>query len=275
MSHEELEGLAAVHGLHALEPDDEQRLAMHLLTCLRCARLVADSALVGAVLAGTLEAVAPPAALRARIMAAVAADQTESTTDSEPATSAAAAERDSGTPAPHVPSTSAGVSPDGSFRQRHPWLSNRAVVGALAAVVGIGVAVPVTLAASDRGNATSISSTLAQSLLDPQARVITLQAPAGVARAKAVVAERGVYLVANGLAVNDAKRSTYVMWIVSNQGKPSAVATFDVRSKATVELSAGKLPLRQSEISQLLVSLEPGRHAPAKPSGIDLSGAVS
>ena len=115
----------------------------------------------------------------------------------------------------------------------------------------------------------------AQSLLNPQARVITLQAPAGVARAKAVVAERGVYLVANGLAVNDSKRSTYVLWIVSKQGKPSAVATFDVRSKATVELSAGKLPLRRSEISQLLVSLEPGRHAPAKPSGIDLSGSLS
>jgi hypothetical protein len=174
-----------------------------------------------------------------------------------------------------VPLTHRGTSTDGSFRRIRPWLRGRAAIGALAAVVGIAVAIPVTLATSDHGKAATVSSTLAQSLLNPQAKVITLKAPAGVSRAKAVVTNRGVDLVADGLAVNDSRRSTYVMWIVSKQGQPSAIATFDVRTKATVNLAADKLPLRQSEISRLLVSLEPGRTAPAKPSEIDLSGSVS
>jgi anti-sigma-K factor RskA len=254
MSHEDFEGLAAGYGLYALEPDDEQRLAMHLLTCLSCSRLVADSASITADLVGMLEPMTPPAALRARIMAAVAADETDLAADSKPATAASA---------------------DGSFRWIPPWLRRRAVIGVLAAIVGIGVAIPVTLAASDHGSAAGEGSTLAQSLLNPQARVITLTASGGVSHAKAVVAEQGVYLVARGLAVNDSTRSTYVMWLVSRQGKPSAIATFDVRSKATVELAAAKLPLKQSDISKILVSYEPGRSAPAKPSKIELSGSVS
>ena len=42
--HEDFEGLAAGYALHALEPEEEQRLAAHLLTCQDCARLVADAA---------------------------------------------------------------------------------------------------------------------------------------------------------------------------------------------------------------------------------------
>ena len=67
--------LAAGYALHALEPEDEQRLSAHLLTCHSCARLVADTAVARArrsLSCSTPEP--PPPGLRARILAAATAE---------------------------------------------------------------------------------------------------------------------------------------------------------------------------------------------------------
>ena len=75
--HSDFEALAAGYALHALEPEDEQRLSAHLMTCRECARIVADTASMGAAFTELLDAVPPPPGLRERILAAATAAPTK------------------------------------------------------------------------------------------------------------------------------------------------------------------------------------------------------
>src|SRR5258708_39692490 len=72
--HADFEALAAGYALHALEPEDEQRLSAHLVSCPECARLVADTASLGAAFTDLLEPETPPPGLRERILAAATAE---------------------------------------------------------------------------------------------------------------------------------------------------------------------------------------------------------
>ncbi len=269
-AHAEYEALAAGYGLHALEPEDEQRLSAHLLTCLSCARLVADTALLGAAFADLLDAEPPPAGLRDRILAAAAA-QPRTPIESLafpriPPVESAPSAPPRVVPAPHAPPKSTG---------RRWQLRERFLVGALAAAIGVGVAVPVTLAASDRGSSTSSNTALAQALLQPNAREVTLRGTTGAVLARAVMSDQGMYLLANGLPINDRSRSIYVLWAANEQGQRRAIATFDVRGTSPVQMSADKLPFTAAQIRQLAISYEPGRSAPAQPSDVVLSGTAA
>jgi hypothetical protein len=277
MSHEDFQALAAGYGLHALEPDEEQRLALHLLGCVSCSRFVADTATIGAAFAGMLEPIPPPAGLRARILAAAAAEQIESVAKAEPATASPGLDRRWVEPDPPQRSSRSahGTPTRGGFHQMSRWFRSRITVGVMAALVGVGVAVPVTLAAADPHTTSNASSTLAQLLLNPQAREITMRGTAQNAVAKAVLTEHGMYLIAAGLAVNNPSDSTYVMWVVDKQGHPHPVATFDVHNATTPQLTAATRPLNRAKIRQLVVSYEPGRKAPARPSKIELIGSAT
>ena len=74
---------------------------------------------------------------------------------------------------------------------------------------------------------------------DPDAR------PAA-AVAKAVVTDQGVYLVADGLPVNDRANTVYVLWAANAQGRAPAVATFDVRGGAPVQLDRRQAAVQRS-----------------------------
>lgn len=270
--HAEYEALAAGYGLHALEPEDEQRLSAHLVTCLGCARLVADTALLGAAFSDLLDPEPPPAGLRERILAAAAAQPRPL---NEPlaaprAPSAASAPAPAApptvVPAPHAPPKSTG---------RRWQLRERFLVGALAAAIGVGVAVPVTLAASGHGSSTSSDTALAQALLQPNAQEVTLKGTSGAVLARAVMSEQGMYLLANGLPINDRSRSIYVLWAANEQGQRRAIGTFDVKGSAPVQMSAAKLPFTPAQIRQLAISYEPGRSAPAQPTDVVLSGTAA
>jgi anti-sigma-K factor RskA len=268
--HAEYEALAAGYGLHALEPEDEQRLSAHLLTCLSCARLVADTALLGAAFADLLEPETPPPGLRERILAAATAEPRPLP---EPlgAPQTPVVVSPPGAPAEIVPAPPARRRPSG----RRWQLRERVLVGALAAAIGVGVAVPVTLAASHHGSPTTGTTALAQWLLQRNAQEVTLKGTTGASLAKAVMTDQGVYLLANGLPVNDRSRSVYVLWAANAQGQRRSVVTFDVRNGAPVQLTAAKLPFSPSQIRQLAISYEPGRSAPAQPSDVVLSGTAA
>lgn len=283
--HDEFEGLAAGYALHSLEPDDEQQLAAHLLTCPSCARMVADTAALGAAFADSLTPEPPPAGLRDRILAAAAAEPRTTTPAGETGLSRPPAEQ------PPLPSGAEPVAPPrrrqlvgGSGRarghrggdgNRRGKVTGRLAVGVLAAAVGVGVAVPVTLAVSDRNAPATSSSALAQWLLAPGAREVTLTGIGTTSVAKAVLTDRGVYLVADGLPVNDRARSTYVLWAGDSNGKLRAVTTFDVRGGSPVQLTAAALPIKMSDVTKVAVSYELGRSAPASPTKVVLSGTTA
>ena len=149
-------------------------------------------------------------------------------------------------------------------------------MGALAAIVGIGVAVPVTLAVADNGKSATSNQALADALLQPGAREVTLRGVSGQnVMAKAVMSDKGVYLVADGLPANDKADSVYVLWAANSHGVRSAVATFDVHKGSTVQLTAKELPFKTADISQVAVSFETGRVAPASPTKVVLSGTAA
>ena len=291
--HEDYQGLAAGYALHALEPEDEQRLAAHLLTCNNCARLVADTAELGASFAGFLPSETPPLGLRERILAAAAAQPRSSKAAAsmvpiqepvsfqEPAPSEAppllgepSPAIASALPAPHSGGRSlhGRSQPSRAARLR---LRSRVAVGALAAVVGIAVAVPTTLAIADGGKSSGSNTALQQWLLSPGAGVVTLKGSGSAgdtAAAKAVMTEQGIYLVADGLPANDTGKNVYVLWAANSNGVRAAVTTFDVHGKTPVALKETDLPFKRADIREVAVSLEPGDKAPAKPTDVVLSG---
>ncbi len=283
-NHEDFEGLAAGYAFHALEPEDEQLLAAHLLTCASCARLVADTAALGAAFAGLVTpepTPPPPADLRARILAAAAAEPREPLEPREPPERNAEPAREAAPVAarPYTghPSASRPVQRDAGAPGRSPrrLRRSRLLVGAVAAIIGIGVAVPATLAVSGNDKPPSSTSALAQALLKSGAREVTLHSETGSSVAKAVLNDRGVVMVASGLPVNDKSRTTYVLWAADRNGSQTPVATFDVSGGSPVLVSASKLPAEAADISQVAISYESGRKAPVKPSDVVLSGSTA
>ncbi len=270
--HDDFEGLAAGYALHALEPEDEQRLAVHLMTCRSCARLVADTAALGAAFAELIAEAAepPPAELRDRILAAAAAEPRELTSSPQQP-------RAFGSHPDDRPPVTVTVAPQRRpvARVRRMQLRGKIAVGVLAAAVGIGIAIPVTWAVSDSGRPSVTNSALAQWLLEPNAREVTLRSSSGSAVAKAVMTDKGVFLLADGLPVNDRSRSIYVLWAGNGNGARAAIATFDVRGGSAVQLTATRLPMKSSDISNVAISYEPGRKAPSNPSDVVLSGIAA
>src|SRR5262249_23934697 len=92
--HGEGDALAVGWALSAPDPEDEARCAEHLPGCTRCTATVRESLYTVADMAYALPDEAPPASLKARIMAAVAA---------EPRTPGAAEPRTPGTTEPRTP----------------------------------------------------------------------------------------------------------------------------------------------------------------------------
>lgn len=297
--HEEFEGLAVGQALHALEPGDEQRLAAHLISCPRCARIVVDAAALGAALASTLDPVAPPPGLRARLLAAAADEPRPAPTglterregagaskagstpplsspssrtlhswQVEPATAKAARAKD----APSVPEQStSGHSTSGHSKPL--WRRPRvlALTAVLAGILGAGVAVPATLSLT-RSGSDSTQTALAQAMAAPGTRSVALTGGGG-ATGRAVVSNKGLFLVVAGLPHNDAHTTTYVLWGTTTGGGRQALATFDVSGHSPVVIAQpglGNLP----EGTGFAVSYEKGRAAPAQPSDVMLTSSA-
>lgn len=68
---EHVDELIAGHALHGLSPADEERVALHVADCARCRRQLREMEAVAASLAYAVPAAAPPAGLRASLLAAV------------------------------------------------------------------------------------------------------------------------------------------------------------------------------------------------------------
>jgi hypothetical protein len=258
--HEDFEGLAAGYALHALEPEDEQRLAAHLLTCQDCARTIADAAAVGSAFADLVVAdERPSAGLRDRILAAAAAEPRERVVAAR-------------TPQPVVWPEPVADRARQVEKTRRFQVRSRILVGAMAAIIGVGVAVPVTLSVSG-GSSKNVNPALASALMRPGAHLVALTGDSRTsAAAEAVVTDQGVVLVADRLPENDRSNSTYVLWMAGGTGTPVAVATFDARNDSPVVQAVDKLPMPTSQIRHIAVSHESGRKAPVSPTDIVVQG---
>jgi hypothetical protein len=257
--------------LHALEPDEEMAVELHVPTCPDCRAAVSDTEAVMARLATAVEQVDPPARLRASILEAAAATPQVPAPRREP-TSAPNPRR--ATTAPPSGSDPAGPSRGGGRR-----LSPRRLVAASVAVVavvaigGLGARTLQLQQQLESANAQTASTTgLVQQLARPGVAHALLAEPNGTAVAAVVLngGQRDVYTIA--LASN-ADDHTYVLWGLKDMSSaPQPLGAFDVAPRDPGLRTVGSPG--QDSFAAYAISLEPGRTPPAVPTDVVASGVM-
>lgn len=265
--------------LHALEPDEEMAVLLHLPHCAACRTAVAEAEEVLATLGGVVPAVEPPPALRQRLLTAAAQ------TEQRPPTLQPRTERS--------PVTVPAQAVDGrrhhrldaedrsGGRARRSWLSGRGrrlVAASLAVVAAVavgGLAIRATQLEQQRdaesAQAQGLSELIAQ-IDDPGSRHALLASADQSTVAAVLLAngERQVYTL--GLAAN-ARDRIYVLWGIGGDGVPVSLGTFDVDGADQGLRTVGSAP-ETEDFGQYAISLEPGRVAPASPTEVVATGQV-
>ncbi|MGH3564473.1 MAG: anti-sigma factor domain-containing protein [Pseudonocardia sp.] len=269
--------------LHALEPDEEMEVLLHLPRCPSCQVAVLEAERILAALGASVEQVEPPATLRDALLAGAAETpqhspmlrpRTSPETDLQSLPEGPGTTRrhrrtlDGDTPPPRV--TAPGNRPS--------WFSRRGrrLVAASLALVGVLTAGGLTVRATELAEtAQTQAQTLAEivtQLDEPGTTRATLAAADGAALAAVVVHDGRRTLVTAGLAPNAGERDTYVVWGTGN-GAPRPIATFDVGGQGTDVRNVGSASTADG-FSGYAISLEPGRTAPASPTTVVASGQV-
>jgi hypothetical protein len=268
--HQVFDELAVGWALHALEPEDEALFAVHLPDCPRCAATVAETTEVMGAMVRDLPAAEPSADLRARLLAAV--ETTEQVPARAPEPLAAVLPD-----APHgvAPRPPAG-GPDLPRWRRALPLS--LVAAAVAAIVGLGLWNVFLTSSQERLQETiSAQEEVMEVLLTPgQATVAPLQELGGQGRTVATVVAHSdeLQVVTDGLVVNDADETTYVVWGMG-EGAPVPLGIFDVpRSQMDVR-TVGSPATDLDGFPLYGISLEPGQQAPSEPTDVVATGEVA
>lgn len=269
-AHEELDELAVGWALKALEPDDESRFAKHILDCSRCNQTVQEAQEMTAAMAVSVPMEEPSDALRARILAAVAAEPRDAT----PPPPAQLPTR----PAARVLST-AGRSHHAVRRPRgRAFVMARGLVlaAALALVVGLGVwNLELRSGQADAQAVAARQSEVLEQLSDRGIyRIAPLETSSGEAVGTVVVHDGAAKVLSDGLPVNDVEQEIFVLWGMRSQLSPVALGTFDVvRSELDVRtVSSTSTGLDQYD--GYAISREPGRQAPPAPTEMVATGTV-
>lgn len=266
--------------LHALEPDEEMAVLLHLPHCAACRTAVTEAEDVLSALGGVVPAVEPPPALRDRLMSAVA------TTEQRPPVLQPRVEQSPPVPVPAQPFPADGrrhrLDEEDRSGRRPSWLSSRGrrLVAAslvLAAAVSVGgLAVRASQLEQQRdaesAQAQGLSELIAQ-LDQPGTRHALLAAPDESTVAAVLLAggERQVYTL--GLAAN-ARDRIYVLWgIRPDSAVPVPLGTFDVDTADHGLRTVGSAA-EADDFLQYAISIEPGRVAPASPTIVVASGQV-
>ena len=278
--HRPFEELAVGHALSALEPDEEQRFLAHLQTCAQCERDVEEHRETMAHLAYSLEDAEPPPALLHGIRAGMRTSGQHHDRSVAPFRLASGAGTGAA-PAPAFAGAEGRAEEPGrgeqpvedevtSRRRRRIGVSAAARWTAVAAAVALIVSLGVWNASlrSDRDASRERLIRLeaaVQELGRPGTETIPLTSDEGQVVAVAMVHDREVSLVVDGLAPND-EGTTYVLWSQDPEGGLRAVGAFDVSSHRLDVVD--ELPALQARDDvTLLVSREQGDVAPQVPGG--------
>lgn len=259
------EELAAGHALSALEPEEEQHFGAHLLTCSRCQADVAEHSATLAVLARVVEPVEPPASVLEGIRAGLPR------ADSSPSEAAPAS-----TPGPAQPEVRS-LADARSRRERRSGSARRWIGAAAAAAVVLGLGGWNLALQAREQEAQRYGDRLAvavRELSSPGARDVPLTSDDGDVVAVAVVRDREVSVVVDGLAPND-DATTYVLWAQDGAGAVSAVGAFDVDEQQVDVVTGLGVDGDPGSVTAFLISEEQGEQAPEQPGGPPLaSGEV-
>jgi anti-sigma-K factor RskA len=312
--HAAFDELAAGHAVHALEPADEQRFVRHAEQCLQCRQSIAEFRRVAGALAETAPPAKPSDRLGERILAAALADLGQQdpparrrpdtirpdTGGHDPATTApghegtarpghegTATPGNTGTATPGntgtaTPGNTGTAVPGDEARSavtplRHPpgrgragrrWQKPAAIAAAAALIAGGGTWAG--LAATATGPAPPVAACAPHAC-----HQVTLIAQ-GTHRAAATVTIRNglVWMRPAKMPANRAGE-IYVLWQITDDNRPLAVGSFDVRPSAQGPIKIGALAASYGGTLAFAVSIEHGRTIPPAPSHVLALGQVS
>jgi len=222
--HEEIERSVAAYVLGALEPGEVEALDAHLSACADCRAVAARLARVVAVIPAANEVVAPPARLRARILAAAAgAQRAESSSSSR-------IRRLPRPPAFHL-------------RWRAPsWAVAALVASVVAFALGTGIGLQI-------GRTPTAPSGSTQYVMSGTGRLST-----ATARVFSLHQEAVIFVDFKGLPQPSPGR-VYEVWIIPPSGAPLAAGTFVPDADGSKVLVLGRTFTGQVVMA---VTAEPG-----------------
>lgn len=260
----ELAGAVVGRALHALEPEEEDRVTEHLRSCAPCRSLLAETHATMAALAHAVADAEPPAGLRGRILAAADAepDRPAPPPSAPPATIPVP---DVGPPTSPTPAAAAPA-------PRRRSLALLALVAVVAAVVVLSARGIATGPATDARAASAaradqvITSAEAR---NPDTRHAALLQPGGSVLAVVLDDGTGPRVVPVDVPTIGADR-TFVLWRVAG-GQATAVGTFDAAGTFT---ATGQRPSTALTQGAYAVSAEPVGPVPARPSSVVASGPL-
>ncbi|MCD2188347.1 anti-sigma factor domain-containing protein [Actinomycetospora soli] len=263
----ELAGAVVGRALHALEPEEEDRVSEHLRSCAPCRSLLSETHATMAALAHAVADVEPPAGLRERILAAAAAEPARPVPAPEtPAPEAA------GPPTAPTPRPTPAAPPPATPAPRRRSLAVLALVAVVAGVVVLsarglvsGPANDARVASADRADQV-ITSAEAR---NPDVRHAALLQPGGSVMAVVLDDGTGPRIVPVDVPAIGVDR-TFVLWRVAG-GQATAVGTFDAAGTFT---ATGQRPTTGLAQGAYAVSAEPAGPVPPRPSSVVASGPL-
>ncbi len=250
-AHLPYEELAAGHALSALEPEEEQLFLAHLAACARCERDVAEHRSTLAHLAYAPDAADPPPGLLDSIRDGVLASGRGATFPSAAQDAAPASLADARTRR------------NASRTQRATTWAGVAAAAALVVSLGAWNAV----LQNDRAQQDEWGGRLTaavKELGDPATTTVPLTSEDGKVVAVALVHDRDMSLLVDGLEPNEAG-TTYVLWAKSRYGDVRPVGAFDVDSTSLDVLRGMQVEAGIADVTAFMVSHEKGDTAPPMP----------
>jgi anti-sigma-K factor RskA len=251
--------------LHALEPDEEIAVLLHVPRCATCRRAVEDADDVLSSLGAAVEQVAPPPSLRSSILAA-AAEIPQVPSSGRPASAPVF-----GPDAPVTPAVAA--------RSRRSWLTMRRLVAASVALVAAVAIGGLAIRTNQLEQQSSALTTQAQRLadlvgrLDSGVRHAVLDSPTTGATAAAVLVVDGKRQVYSVSLPANARDNTYVLWGLRPGSAPTPLGPFQVSADGGNISTVGTVD-GSDGFTDYAISLEPGHTAPAAPTTVVAKGPI-
>jgi anti-sigma factor RsiW len=237
-THETFEELAAGYALDALEPAEIREFETHLAGCAECQASVADFREVAGMLADVAPDVEPPLELASRLHASAAGDVGEV----------------------------AGIAQVVALRPRR----TRAIITSAAAALVL-VAGGITSAVIVRGGSGSAACVAASGCH----QVALVSSVGHIEQVSVDVQGVDVSVSPKHLSPNASGKNIYVLWQLTANQKPVAVAGFDVVKGVSKPIPVGELARPYNQTLAFAVSEEPGQTVPTTPSKILGVGAVT
>ncbi len=284
---EEIRELAAGFVLGALDPDEDAAVREHLADCSEAHEEFAALGGVVPYLAESLEPVEPPAGLRSRLLAAVAAEPRRSgvaaapdaATAPEHAAAADAAAEPRRTPAPVPLPSVATVVPIARRRIVTTWALRLAAVFAIAALGTWN------LTLQSRLDTTQGDLAAAQAYSDSVARVLAAAARPGATTALLTAGDAGgpvgiaavgpdgsIVLSMRALAATTGSQ-VYEAWVIGGDGSPIPVGGFQVGATGIAAFQADATAAGPG--ATLALTLEPAAGATVPTMPIVAAGTVT